>query len=176
MHPINGLRNFSRFLAPGDLMHTRPLGVLDWFLGAILWELTFDGIWSGSDDERLQELWEAINFEYQVQNTKNRLSMLTLSMFYHGQQSFTCFTGKAGEALGLLYVLREICADCSENSVRDLHRQAALSAMCNIFDKCKCHSHFLPTPVAEEVLTECDKFLVHYNALARYSCDRLRLN
>ena len=70
-HPVSRLRNHSRFLSTGDLMHTGPLGVLGWLMGAIIWELVFDGVWGGGTEERIQRLWEQIDLEYEVQNSRD---------------------------------------------------------------------------------------------------------
>ena len=48
--------------------------------------------------------------------------------------------------------------------------------LCNIFDICKAHSHVVPLPEAEVLLDNRDRFLVHYNALAKLSAERLLLN
>ena len=49
----------SRFNVPGDLMHTGALGVLQWFLGAVLWEMVFDGVWYGPIESRISHVWGA---------------------------------------------------------------------------------------------------------------------
>ena len=67
------------------MMHTGPLGVLAWLIGSTLWELLNDGILEGTEADRLKELWQAILGEYEAQNSKHKLSMLTLPMFYHGE-------------------------------------------------------------------------------------------
>ena len=51
-------------------MHTGPLGVLGWLMGATIWELAFDGVWGGCTEERIQRLWEQIDLEYEVQKTR----------------------------------------------------------------------------------------------------------
>ena len=66
-------------------MHSGPLGVLEWLEGSTLWELMSDGIMVGSEGERLKELWQAILGEYEALDSKHRLNMLTLPMFYHGE-------------------------------------------------------------------------------------------
>ena len=66
-------------------MHSGPLGVLEWLEGPTLWELMNDGIFEGSEGDRLKQLWQAILLEYDAQKSKHRLNMLTLPMFYHGE-------------------------------------------------------------------------------------------
>ena len=46
-----------------------------------------DGIFEGSEGDRLKQLWQAILLEHDAQNSKHRLNMLTLPMFYHGEDS-----------------------------------------------------------------------------------------
>ena len=130
LHPISKLRGFGRWLCPGDLMHTGPLGVVGWFLGAVLWELWAQGPWVGDDKARLQQLWEAILLEYIAQNSSHRLTMLTISMFFHGNNSYTCFTGKASESLSLLYVVHEVCIEVSTGSARDTHTGSPAANRC----------------------------------------------
>eukprot|EP00959_Pyramimonas_sp_CCMP1952_P136351 2853280-Pyramimonas_sp.AAC.1 len=79
----------------GDLMHTGPLGVLSWFLGAVMYELVVEGVWEGTETERVNRLWEEITLEYTAQGATNRLTLLKLSMLYHGQHTYPCFTSKA---------------------------------------------------------------------------------
>ena len=90
-HPIAQLMCFSRFLVPGDMMHTGAGGVLCWFVGSVLWELVFDGPWPGTQEDRLQALWEHIVFTYGHLDSRSRLPHLIISMFQHGDNCFTCF-------------------------------------------------------------------------------------
>ena len=101
-HPMSELWNFTRFLSPGELMHTGPLGGVANFVGSCMCELIFDGPFGGTTEERLQQLWEHIVFEYDVINARSRLSMLPLSLFYHGERDFSTFNGKAADCLSLL--------------------------------------------------------------------------
>ena len=114
-------------------MHGGPLGTLAWFIGGVLWELVYDGVVDGSEQDRLNAIWEAIVREYEVQGTKNRLSMLPLRLFYHGNSAWTCFGGKAGETWSLLYLLHEVCIEHCDGSERDLHRVAASESICDVF-------------------------------------------
>ena len=52
----------------GDMMHTGPLGVLQWFLGPTLYELLNEGPFGGTERDRLRQLWQAILMEYQAHN------------------------------------------------------------------------------------------------------------
>ena len=147
-----------------------------WFVGAVLWELVFDGPWDGPLPARLKSLWEHIVFCYNHLGSTSRLSMLPLSLFFSGTHQYTCSRGKCADCLELLYVLREICIEVDDGSERDAHRLACFGCLCSIFDVCKSHHWTIPRPVAEEMLRQCDIFLVHYNWLANYSKDLLRLN
>ena len=51
------------------MMHTGPLGVLAWLLGPILWELMNEGMFEGSERDRLKQLWQAILLEYEAQKS-----------------------------------------------------------------------------------------------------------
>ena len=78
-HPIKKLLNFNRFLSPGDLMHTGPLGSVSNFVGSVLSEMVFSGPFVGTTQQRLQQVWGHIVFEYDVCQSTSRLSMLALS-------------------------------------------------------------------------------------------------
>ena len=132
-HPIRDLLNFCRFLSTGDLMHSGPLGTVSQFIGSVMAELVFDGPWEGTTQQRLQLLWENIVYEYEQTNAASRLSMLPLSSFYHGDRDFACLTGKAGDALSLLFVLHNICIEFNDGSSTDGHRLACLESLCFIF-------------------------------------------
>lgn len=175
-HPISSLRGFTRFAVPGELMHTGVLGVLCWFLGAVIWELMHDGVWEGGIDQRLQQLWSQILIEYDAQQIKNRLSKLTVSMFSGGTDQWACFTGKAAETTSLLYVLRNVCGVFQTGSYRDHHRGVCFDMLCWIFDTCESNGPVLPRPVAEEMLARYDRFLIHYNWLAHNSARLGRMN
>ena len=104
--------------------------------------------------------------------------MLTISMFYHGNNSYTCFTGKASESLSLLYVVHEVCIEVSTGSARDTHRIACCESLCRLFTICKDHGYVLPRADADMLLESCETFLVHYNWLTSFSakCGLLNYN
>ena len=78
-------------------MHTGPLGIIQWLLGAIMWELIFDGPFPGTTEDRVAKLWAEIQVYYELLGSRNRIGNFYLSMFYHGPRVFTRFQGKAGE-------------------------------------------------------------------------------
>ena len=157
-------------------MQMGPLGTVGWFIGGAMSELVFDGVFEGSDDQRLQDLWELILFQYGAQDSPNRLSILPLSIFYKGANTFSCFTGKAGEALSLIFVLHEICVELDTGSERDAHRIACFESLSSIFQICSSNGHFIPPPEAEAMLAACERFLVHYNWLSNFAIVSLRLD
>ena len=67
-------------------------------------ELIYECVFRGTVSERVQELWLYIHAEYESQNCKNRLGELRLTMSYHGERAYLCFTGKAAESVQLLFV------------------------------------------------------------------------
>ena len=175
-HPIHKLRNFIKFLNMGDLMHLGPLGVLQWFLGSVLWELVYDGVWGDNPSECLARLWEEILEKYQEKGTSNRISSLKLSMFFHGADKFTCLSAKASDTVALLYVVHEICQEYSDGSRRDFHRLRCFERLCFIFNTVQANGHMIPRAEAEAMLASYDDFLVHYNWLANFSINLGRLN
>ena len=157
-HLIHLILYFSRFLSAGDLMHTGPLGTVSQIVGSVMAELVFDGPFGGTVADRLQQLWEHIVAEYEACEATSRLSLLALSNFYHGENDFACFTGKAGDCLSFLYILHYICLEFDDGSDRDTHRLACFESLCFIFPlaqkmglssrgqrHCKCLRHVSAT-------------------------------
>ena len=177
-HPVETITGFGRFHAVGDLMHTGCLGVCAWTAGAVLTELVFDGPFRGNVADRVNELFEEIQEVYQVRGSTNRLSRLTLAMFYHGVSQWACFTGKAAESRSLVYVLHDICQAYNTGSRRGQHRLFVLQALCSIYDCCFKHDLFIPINEALEMRQMCDRLLVHYNWLCKHAVaeDRLCYN
>ena len=156
-------------------MHLGPLGVLLWFLGGVLNEL-FHEEFEGDDTERVRALWVVINDKYDERRTGNRLSLLTKAMLNHGPSNFSCLSAKAGESLALLDVLGDVCAMYNKNTRRDRHRLACFSSLSAVFSICKAHGYFIPPAQATEMLTQYERFLVHYKWLAQYNMEHSILN
>ena len=174
-HPLSLLRAFTRFHTTGDLMHTGALGVLLWFLGSVLKQLVVDSAIPGTPDDRLKTVWVMILEKYDALGFRSRLTRLARTMFDHGDKQYPCLTTKAAETIDLLYALRSICTDLNGNSPRDLHRLACFDGLVCIFDTCKAHGYTLPPAASGAVLAACDRFLLHYNWLAKEAMSQGRV-
>ncbi len=71
-HKIMNIAGLTRFHFPGDLMHTGCLGVVQYLVGSVLYELVFEGPF-GRPKEALDKVWGMIRERYSVLGIKNRL-------------------------------------------------------------------------------------------------------
>ena len=166
-HPVGDIKGITRFHIPGDLMHSGDLGICAYLVGSVMTELVFAGPWHGSLAERLNSLWSEIRVVYAVRDSKNRLSNLTLTMFYHGDERAAVFTGKAAECRSLLYVIRDICMTIPTHTTVDQSRLRCLQLFCEIYDCCFQHGLHIPHEDAVHMLHNYDEFLLHYNLLCK---------
>lgn len=164
-HAIASIHGITRFHFPGDFMHTADGGVSSLLVGSALSELLFDGPFAGTTEERLRALWDEILAAYAVSRSANRISMLTLSMFWHGAGKWAAFTGKCAETRTMVYIVRDICRAFHDGSDRDRHRLVCFDRLCSIYDACFRHNLHIPAPDAECILEDYDIFLVHYHWL-----------
>ena len=156
-------------------MHTGPLGVISWTLGSVLVELWEDGIFEGTPEGRRQQLWEHMSIEYSALGSSNRLTELPISLFYHGPNSYAAFTGKAGEAISLTFVLLEVCTEFNNGSPRGRHRLAVLDSLCRMMSLFRSSGNVLTTEAADTVLDLHDRFLMYYNWLTSFSAESDRM-
>ena len=105
-HPVSRLHKNTRFLTTGDAHHTGPLGIISYMCGGVIWELVYDGMFQGDERQRLQTLCEQLMLEYEVQNSGDRVGMLTKGMLVNGANEFTCFLERLANACP--------CCMCSE--------------------------------------------------------------
>ena len=80
-------------------------------------------------------------------------------------------SAKAAETRSLLFVVRDICDVYNTGSPRDLHRLRCLNALCSIYNCCYENSYIVPLDQAENMLEDCDTFLLHYNWLCKNSME-----
>jgi len=168
-HPVDNIKGFSRFNAPGDMMHTGCAGVCAYTCGSVLAEFMFDGTYQGNQEDRLDALQNELTTIYEVLQTKNRVRGLTLSMFWHGHDAWPCFTGKAADSRSLVPVLLQMCRAFNTGSDRDAHRIIVLERIKAIYDCIFRHGHHIPRNEAEQMLSDCDEFLLHYNWLCNHA-------
>ena len=66
--------------------------------------------------------------------------------------------------------------ELDDGSDRDAHRIARLESLTSIFKCCSRNGLLIPEDEAQEMLENCEKFLVHYNWLAHFAATNLRLD
>eukprot|EP00969_Alexandrium_andersonii_P015555 680985-Alexandrium_andersonii.AAC.1 len=89
-------------------MHCFDLGIIQEYLGSVLWTLVFDGSLPGNAEQRLAVVWDRIRDLYREQGTKTRLANLTLAMFCNPKSahgSFPSLAAHAAETKALLPIL-----------------------------------------------------------------------
>ena len=173
-HPVWELAGFSRWCVLGDLMHTGCLGVLEWFLGAVMWELVFDGPFAGSIADRLQTVWASIKRWYAKLQVQHRFSQITLEMFRHAG-SYAQLKGKAVECSHLLPVLAALCEELGCQTERDQHRLRALKLLAGFYRLARVSPLVPSRAVAGEAVALVDTFLLHYHWLGKVAMDHGRL-
>ena len=170
-HPVWDLVGVTRWCAPGDLMHTGCLGVLSWLLGAVLWELVYEGPFAGTLQQRLDALFAAIQRWYAALGVGERFTHLTLEMF-RKEAAFAELSGQAAETRHLLPVLTALCQELGCRSDRDRHRLAALQAISAFYSTIAQASRFPSQAEAAAAADAVETFCLHYHWLARHSVDR----
>ena len=120
-------------------------------------------------------MWEVVYIEYSALRSSNRLTELPIVLFYHGPNSYAAFTGKAGEAISLTFVLLEVCTEFNNGSPRGRHRLAVWDSMCTMMTLFWSSCTVLTTEAADTVLDLYDRFLLHYNWLTSFSAESDRM-
>ena len=173
-HVSSELKGFTRFHAPGDLMHTGDLGVVCWLFGAVFWELIYDGPLAGTIGHRLDQLFALIQSVYDELATTSRLGQLKRSMFERAGQ-FPCLSAKAAEARHLVPVMAIILERLDSGSDRDGHRHAAAKALCDMYEIFYAHGRCLPAGAADRAVACVNAFFEHNTWLMRHATDNARL-
>ena len=174
-HVFTTIKAITRFHSPGDLQHTGDLGVAGYMLGSTLWDLVYDGPFTGTIEERRSALWKMITDEYDLQRSDSRLGSLTLSMF-HTPGQFPYLKGRASENQRLLFVVAEVCRQMSDGSERDGHRLRALDSLCAFYRGLKDAGMFLTPAEHAMALRTVEVFLLNYNWLTAHALAQDRLN
>ena len=174
-HVFTTIKGMTRFHCPGDLQHTGCLGVAGYLLGAVLWDLLYDGTFAGTAEQRLSALWGMITAEYDLQRSESRLGSLSASMI-HTPGQFPYFKGRASENQRLLFVVAEVCRQLNDNSERDGHRLRALDSLCAFYRVLKDAGMFLTEAEHAMALDSVEIFLLNYNWLTAHAVGQDRLN
>ena len=150
-------------------MHTGCLGVVLWLLGAVLWELAFDGPFNGRLEARRDQLWALIQAKYRDLDvpTSSRIADVDIERFRHAH----CYAELRSKAVQARHLL-PVVADLGAESRRDIHRLAALDHLTAIYDVYAVADEVLSETVHEELMEHVEGFLLEYNWLAHRSMSR----
>ena len=169
--PIFNIPGVSLLSVYPDWMHIKTLGIDKVLLGSTLWVLIH---WIvpeslGDLECRLAFVWGEIFEEYERQGTKNRYTVIKLSMFT--TKSTPKLKGKAAEVkdLGpvLLAVFRRLM-----NKKLWLHRQIEImlrgSAHCDSLLEEQTDVYALPQSVAADLISTGFSYLAVWSGVAQY--------
>ena len=170
-HPIIGLKAFSRYSAPGDLMHSGCLGIVQYFVGSVLHEMIYDHELSVRPQSALAIIWDWIRDEYQRQGITNKLTNLTLDMISSSKKG-ACLNAKAAESQSLLFALREILVRHGTSSDHRKHRLRACETLCGFYKTVKDAGMFMTEAEATFARKQVEQHLLHYNWLLKNAINR----
>ena len=165
-HPIMSLVGVNRYHASGDLMHSGHLGQDSFVVGGVLHELLFDGPFPGSKAQRLEQIWEKIQFWYDRLASSTRLTTLKETMFVN-KDDFSVLSCKAAETNQLLIVMVELCKEVDSGSARDKHRIIALESLAAVYKIFKDAGMFLTHDEHTQAVEAYDTHMLHYNWLLK---------
>ena len=174
-HPIQHLVGFTRFHICGDLMHTGCLGVVQTMIGSVLWELTFDGPFVGSQDRRVEQIWALIQKHYALLNTPTRLGNLSIAHFT-SKDAWNSLRAKAAQSQHLLFCLPYVLREVHDGSPHHEHRLRAVIALVRIYKAFKDNPIVLPGDVADGAMENLQSLYDHWRWLTRRSMERGELN
>ena len=131
---IVGVSNLS--LEPDEL-HIIYLGTLQYFLGTVLWILTYI-VLTEDPVSNIERIWELIRKEYNVA-VGNQYSQFGLNFKEHDKH-YPCLKGKGMEARDLVIPLSQVWAKLTPGHLRSNHTQPkcpqspAMEAACSCKD------------------------------------------
>jgi hypothetical protein len=176
LHPIfKGFEFLSVLNVEVDELHVLYLGISQYFLGSILWMLTYTMV-AGTPEQAFAKIWAAILEQYKIQNTGVQYSQMAISSFVtpaKAKKEYPRLKGRGAEIKGLVDPLIAVFAKFKKRSEHDARVQEtmeALSHMQAILDEFK-YDAFLSAPGAKKFQEETDKFLNGYTLLG-LDCDR----
>ena len=165
-HPLFGLEYLVRQSFPGDLMHSGCLGVVQYFVGSALVELTHHSDMAPRPELANDTIWGLIQDVYQKMGLRNRLTRLTVEM-YMKAKSWPRLSTKAAESQTLLFVVRDILEQLlvNDNSEHSRHRLRSCEALCTFYRIVR-DSPMVPSPEqASQMKRAVETHLVHSNWL-----------
>ena len=156
-----------------DLMHTKHLGVDQYFFGSVLWLLTFR-ILPQSPSENLGTVFLEIQAAYTAYGTGCRYAHMCLSMFCDGGDPptrFPCLKGRAAECRHLgKALLRVWVAHMDNRHARHVQIRMALELSVEAEEILDAHPRDVRLPrVVGARMKECLlNYLILFNALGKY--------
>ena len=169
LHPIFSLPYLSVLNMSADVMHIVCLGVGQHILGNVLYALCFDDTYMpglGSPEERCEEVWSRIVYQYRINRVETQLGQLKLSFFSNDKSPASdnpLLTCKAAECRHLVPVLLAIWGGvCDRSSHHDDDVFVMLESLASFYDAMNANSYFLPEPVQRKVLDCVNEISIRY--------------
>jgi hypothetical protein len=152
---------------PGDWQHSGALGAFQRIAGSELQEHLTSRHYTGTHASRLEQLWADIRELTCELGITNRMTNLTLSMFYSAS-SYPILKAKAAETEALMPILAELCDALRDpHSLTDSIRLRMLRNVCRGQDIIRQGSMFLTARESDELLESweevmaCNNYLLH---------------
>ena len=169
-HEIMEITGASRHHNHGDWQHAVDLGALAYFLASVL-VCFLQNCYTGTLNTRLQHMWKDIHQKYIDMNINpaNRMSNLTLKMFYN-TSSFPLLHAKAAESAALLHVLHEMSFALRRPlELKDDVQHRALCHLVKCDNLVRKSGDFLNDSDARSLLSATEDFLLCQNWLLKHA-------
>ena len=134
LHWVFTLPGVSNLTIEADELHVWHMGCLQYFIGSILFILTFD-LGGGDPESNWDNIWGAITEFYATRNTSTQDKSLSISSFAKEKPraGFPCLKGRGAEAKDLLPAIAAIWADMGKS-----HKHYEKSLACwMVWRRCK---------------------------------------
>ncbi len=170
-HVLMTITGVTRFHYPGDLMHAGGGGVCLYVLGSVLYELVYENPGCRDARRNLERVWGMIHERYSRWGMVNRFTGLTLAMI-GPERKTPKLKGKCADSQSLVWVMADICRAVHDGSDHDEHRCCLLESLAQFLKLVEDSPMVLPDAVADNMVAEVEKTLLHNNVLMRQSVVR----
>jgi hypothetical protein len=156
-----------------DELHILHLGVSQYYLGCVLWVLTYKRL-SKTPGENIKEVWIRILDEYKKCETSEQFTSLGISSFVEAHKrrdQFPRLKGRGCEVKGLVGPLHKVWNHYAENTLYDKQVSACLAhleGLNTILDEHRGDA-FFSSVSASKFLHSTNKFLIGYSWLGHES-------
>jgi len=171
LHPLFAKFVFLSILnVEADELHILYLGVAQYFLGSILYILTFDVFADLDEEDAFEKVWEALLEEYRSQRTPVQFTSMAPSSFIPStgrEGKYPKLKGRGAEVKGLALPLLAVWSKFKRDTVHDRKVGKALSLLCEmqeILDEWKGDA-FMSTEASERFMKTTEDFLQEYSYL-----------